>query len=320
MLVTKESELPAKGFRPWMWALAVTAGLHLIFAGILALRQVPPFVEIKPELSAELAPLDEEARKKILKESIKKRVTQTRLSAPAMSRVIRSDALASLAVPKMKTLDDSPIGLGEGDLGAGLGQGPQNLGRGAMFFGQRVTGRLGVVFDVSGSMHPYVPIVVDEIQRNFRTAMVVCVNSSIFRQTEGEQSAIRFREIDHSKVSIFSTTSEAGRQMKADLEDLPNCWYMEREYNTLGHAIEHLIDNRATAIFVFTDFNDSFDANYATSLGALASTSRVQLHLHALEPFSFFWGAREESLKALAEETGGRFAAGDLVERAKARE
>jgi len=297
-------------------AIIVTVALHLLLALFAAIRSVLPAPEDRPELVAEMQAPEKERTKVLEKQEVQKRIEQTLAQAPPMRRVVRTEALASMAIPEMTNLLEDPIGLGEGDLGVGFGnQRTTRMGRGAMFFGQRVTGRLGVVFDVSGSMHDFVPIVIDEINRAFRQATVVCCNPASLVPLRGKPEAVPYREADRSKCNLPSTFTEAGRAMNEDLMGLPNCWFLLRASSNLGGGIEYLFEDGATSIFVFSDFQDTIDPEYLETLVAEAQRRKVRINLQVLEKARY----QKQELQELCKRTGGTFAEGELLNRARTR-
>lgn len=299
-------------------AIIVTISLHLVvglFLGIQSLAKRPP---AKPQIIAEVLGPSEDQRPKIEKQSIQRQVQEVAAAAPRMTEVLRTNAAAVTAIPKMTSLTDSPIGLGEGNLGVGFGrQKNAKLGSGAMFFGQQIRGRLGVVFDVSASMTEYIPIVVREIQKNFREATVICVNSSSLTFALGEAEVIPYRDANDKNVRMPYIKDAVSTKMHKDLLSLPNCWFIEKEKNSLSYAIEYLINDDIPVIFVFSDFHDSYNEQYLKKLTAVVQAKSVAVNLQVLAPLSDFRLSREPFLQELATAGKGRYVVGELLKRSR---
>ena len=318
MLVTQDaSPTEREGPATRTIAIFITVGVHLLLIVFAAIYSLTANKDLNPKIIASVQGPPPEKQQKIEKRTVKKRAEQVATAAP-MTKMLRTDNLAKVAIPKMADLTDSPIGLGEGNLGVGFGRAStKNMGSGAMFFGQKVTGNLGVVFDVSGSMHEYVPVVVSEIQRNFRNAMVVCVNSSMMTFAMGDPAAVPYKDADGTNSRIPFLGSDVAKEMDRDLKSLPNCWFMDKNRNTLGHGIEYLMEQNIRTIFVFSDFHDTYHGQYIEQLTAEVKSESVQINLHVLAPLGGFNRGREPFLMELAKGSGGRYAVGELLSRVK---
>ena len=304
---------------PRVIAIVVTLALHL-FAGIGMLFQVVRTKkEKKPEIVAQIIGPVEEEQKKSEKKSVKKQAQQVSASAPPMTKLLRSNSIAMTAVPQMTELTTGPIGLGQGNLSlAGFGSTKsKSLGSGAMFFGSKVSGKLGVVFDVSGSMHPYVPVVCSEIKQKFRDSLVVCVNSSEFSHAQGKPTAVKYKDASESTVNMPYLMSDNAKKMHEDLLRLPNCWFSVHDQDTLGHGVEFLMDRGINTVFVFSDFQDLYHGYYIENLTARAQADGVKVNLQVLQDFPSYNRGRVPFLEALAKKSGGRYAVGELLDRVR---
>ncbi len=315
MLVTEDVKPPAQGLQTRTIAIFAAVGVHLLLALFLGIRTILPKLEKKPEIVAQIAPVKEMQEKKIQKQTVKKHADQVSAAAPPMTKMLRSASLATTAVPDFQEVD-MQIGLGQGNLGVGFGSSTR-LGKGAMFFGQKVAGNMGVVFDVSGSMHSYVPIVVDEIKRVFRTAHVVCVNSSIFEYVQGSPTAVRYRDADSSNSDLPALFSSEAKKMDQDLKTLPNCWFINRRADTLGAGVQYLMEKNVKTIFVFSDYQDMLIGAYVEKLTADARGKGTKVNIHVLDRLSN--SNYKSFLTKLASTTGGMYAEGELLKRANRR-
>jgi len=316
MLLTPDTPPAPAHARRKVTAILVTVGIHMALGILATLSTVLPKPDDRPELVARIEAPEAEAARQVEKRTVKKQLDQVVAAAPPMDRLLRSNQIALTAVPDMTRLTDTPVGLGQGNLGVGFGASQtRNLGRGAMFFGQQVTGNLGVVFDVSPSMHPYVSLVVDEIMKNFRNAMVICVNSANLIDETTPITAVPYDGATNQTASIPYLGSEEARRMHEDLLTLPNCWYISKDVTSLGAAVQHLLTEGISTVFIFSDFADTIVPGYLESLGKRAAQEKSKINLQVLqEPRSY-----EPALQELARQTGGRYAKGELLARAKRR-
>ncbi|MFT5465213.1 MAG: hypothetical protein ACI8UO_000300 [Verrucomicrobiales bacterium] len=321
MLVTteaKEIEKKKGRMNKGMVALLAAFAIHLLVGGTALF--VPLFSSQKhePKIIAHVIAPPAEAKKSVEKEEVKKQAQKAaQVSAPPIAQLLRANANAMVAAPKMMAVPDTPIGLGEGNLSVGFSSnGGSSMGRGAVFFGTKVQGKLGVVFDVSGSMHQYVPLVVEEINSKFRTAMVICVNSSAMKETTGDPQVVPYLDATPQTAAKPGLFTDDARKMDSDLAALPNCYFINKKDNTLGAGIEFLVGENVTNIFVFSDFQDSYDGKWIEGLTSKASGARAKVHLHLLKELASFYKTREPFLQGLSQKTGGVYAVGELLKRA----
>lgn len=322
MLVTQEvAEVEKKEVRlnKWLMTALVVLAVHVGLVVVTLLVSVIVSAQHEPEIIATvIAPVQEE-KESIQKKEVKKQAEQAvaQVSAPPIAELLRANTTAMVTAPKMMTMPDTPIGLGEGNLSVGFSKSGGSMGRGAVFFGAKVQGRLGVVFDVSGSMHEYVPLVVDEINAKFRTAMVVCVNSAVMKETSGDPQAVRYLDANNQNSRKPLLFTDVARKMDEDLAGLPNCYFIHTDDNTLGAGVEWLMNENVNNIFIFSDFQDSYDGKYIEALTANAVQGKAKIHLHVLDELGAFNMGREPYIQGLARKSGGVYAVGELLKRAR---
>ena len=105
------------------------------------------------------------------------------------------------------------------------------------------------------------------------------------------------------------------RNAHFELLSLPNCWFIHRDYNSIGEGIQFLMDEQVTTIFVFSDFQDTINREYVDTLRARAKEDKYRITLHVLEEVRDKNG--EPSLQMLAKESRGLYAVGELLKRAR---
>ncbi|MEM0967895.1 MAG: hypothetical protein AAF191_17315 [Verrucomicrobiota bacterium] len=292
-------------------AVSVTVIAHLLIAGIAAIVAVSPYLRQEPEVTASLLAPETSKPKRVQREVLQQQIQETVSQAPPMPEVVRAPTAATFAVPDMRDiLPQTPLGLGAGDLGSGFGAGQnRRMGSGAAFFGQKVSGRLGVVFDVSGSMVEYVPIVIKEIEAKFSDAMIVCADYAPIQMLMGEPEASEYSE--HVKNNPRLTLTPDGRVMNEALMQMADCWFLTRDYNSLGGGIEYLLKWGVDSVFVFSDFQDPIDPTYLKSLETKATGEKANITFHVLDKAPRY----RRELEQLCNRTGGRFYEGELLKR-----
>lgn len=322
MLVTQEAEEVEKQggqLNKRMIAVLCALAVHVVGGAGALFYSMMSDTRHEPEIFAHVIAPQAEQKKQIEKKEVKKQAEQavSQAAPPPIAQLLRANTSAMTSAPTLMAIPDSPIGLGEGNLAVGFGgRAGGGMGKGAVFFGTNVQGRLGVVFDVSGSMHEYVPIVVDEINAKFRTALVVCVNSSALSVAMGEPKVVPYLDGDSTNTLKPLLFTDVAKQMDRDLAGLPNCFFIHKDGNTLGHGVEYLISEGITNVFVFSDFHDAYNGAYIEKLTETAAKSKVKVHLQVLDELGIFNMGREPYLQGLAAKTGGVYAVGALLDRA----
>jgi len=141
-----------------MTSLAVAFAVLLVICVLCALVSMIPSLRDEPQIVAAIvAPVAQE-QPKMKKKTVMKQLKQTSAASAAspIAKMIRTNTTAKIAVPQVTKVSDGPVGLGEGDFGAGFGVGSgSGVGSGAEFFGSKSEGnRFLFVLDHSGSMKP----------------------------------------------------------------------------------------------------------------------------------------------------------------------
>lgn len=168
-----------------------------------------------------------------------------------------------------------------------------------MMFGQKIEGEvLGVILDVSGSMAEYLPMVIREVDKNFKNAPICYVNHGgmIGATTGTELYGIVKEEVtptwtlaDGRKVNspywfLWGDLPRKAPQKSVDrligiFKDRPNMFIARGGKNLIGAAAEFLIDQKCDSLYVFSDWEDFVDNEYCETLGAKLGRAKVKTYV-----------------------------------------
>lgn len=156
----------------------------------------------------------------------------------------------------------------------------------SMLFGQEIgTQKLGVIWDVSKSMHPYLREVFFEIQENFPQACLILISGSgISPQITGQIYPIQQRKcFQESKVQKHfqqSTDSQSLKMLETFLKR-PNTYHINASLDQASHiAFKKLIREEIKAIYWFGDFRDPIDTRYLQTLSDELKSKQTTVYLH----------------------------------------
>lgn len=177
-----------------------------------------------------------------------------------------------------------------------------------MMFGQEMEGEvLGVILDVSGSMAEYLPMVVREVDKNFKDAPVVYVRNMLMR-TE------RANPEDEAQVSLIVPeevkpwTMDEGVRVRTPYwflwHDLPKKApqrYVDRLIETyktrpnqfladarwdrsrVQGAMRFLMEENIDSLYIFSDFEDFVDEDVALTLGQMLGRRKIRTYVQPAE-------------------------------------
>lgn len=169
-------------------------------------------------------------------------------------------------------------GLGGGGKGTGTGKGVGSGGRMGKVFGMKVSSnRLGVLLDVSGSMHDILPEVmlkIDEQFEDYVLVMVVGCNVSP-RLIKGEfESVLKMSRKDYDGL----IPEKLVKMVKRKKVNSHFSYVVDA-----GSALEFMTRQGVDSIYWFADFQDSVDPKRMTQVGRNLEIQRVSLYVHSLE-------------------------------------
>ncbi|MDF1739088.1 MAG: hypothetical protein P1U86_08010 [Verrucomicrobiales bacterium] len=289
-------------------AIFIAVAVHVVIILIATTLTIFAASKDEPEIIAMIAPPSTSPQQEMKKKTVQKQVKQAPSAASAaaapMAQMMKANAEARFSTPDVTRTSTGPLGVGEGDLGTGAfgaGDGLGEAGDGGSFFGVSTSGNLAVVFDITRSMYSAVPKVIEEIDRNFKTAQVMVVFSGGFEQRP-LTSIIPYKSNDKVQllVEINAKTAKTGakqsiaqaKNMNRALFKLQRCDSIQSNhmltrsstnlgpgFQSLGTALELMINqsSRPGTIFVFSDFSDSCNVGYMKKIEAECRAKKVKV-------------------------------------------
>lgn len=251
-------------------------------------------------------------------------------SGPDMSDLITVSSVNTSPSFSMPTTVGTPgllVGSLTGGAGSGSGKG-RGVGMGT-FFGQKVSGNLAVILDISGSIDAEIFKKVDmELENNFQYAKKIGVAGSTFTDDNVKGGKlIPFEDSDFwgkgKSRADFQAVARGGNgytyehpkeggtaENRARRKD-GTPFYLQSH----GKALELLLNSRdcPEVIYVISDFMDTVNNNYMKKIQDLALQTKVKIIFWSpFESWRAGRGRAENEYKALAEATGGEVKIGGL--------
>ncbi|MDF2375484.1 MAG: hypothetical protein P1U81_04530 [Verrucomicrobiales bacterium] len=174
-----------------------------------------------------------------------------------------------------------------------------------MMFGQEMQGDvLGVILDVSGSMAEYLPMVVREVDKNFKDAPVVYVRNMVMRQERNPDDLETVRLIVPEEVVPYHPELKTRTPYWFLWHDLPKKApqrYVDRLIETyktrpnqfladgrwdrsrVQSAIEFLMEEKIDSLYIFSDFEDFVDEDVALTIGQMLGRRKIRTYIQPAE-------------------------------------
>lgn len=307
--------------RDKMASLTVTILIHVGAFFILTLMVTSVVRDVPPGIIATSAPADsvEEITQTTLN---KTQIKPNSAAAAPSSEVITSQGLSSVAISNIPS-DNVGISASLGmDFAPSMsfGDATQSM-QSKMMFGQKLEGVgevLGVILDVSGSMAEYLPLVIKEVDRNFKNAPIVYVNHA---GMEGGTKDCEIYPIIPDEVRpswpkewnkgihspywfMWGDLPRKADQKQVDrLIDIfktrPNMFIARGGRNRVGAAAEFLSSQKCDSLYIFSDFEDFVEEEIVTELGQKLGRSKVKTFVQPA-------AARTEHLAVVSRRVAGR--------------
>ena len=152
-------------------------------------------------------------------------------------------------------------------------------------FGKQVHGqRLGVIWDVSKSMHGYLPIVAKEVRDSFPDATIVLVSGSgITPSGTGQVFPLEKQaQFAGSKIDLHFRNSHYPEAQKLLLSLYsPKTFFIDARLDQATHlAFIHLISEEVDCIYWFADFQDPIDDALLARISEELLREEIQVFTH----------------------------------------
>ncbi|MDF1659342.1 MAG: hypothetical protein P1U58_17125 [Verrucomicrobiales bacterium] len=175
-----------------------------------------------------------------------------------------------------------------------------------MMFGQEMEGDvLGVVLDVSGSMAEYLPMVVREVDKNFKDSPVVYLRNMVIRQEKTVDPTTDVMIIVPEEVVPFHPELKTRTPYWFLWHDLPKKApqrYVDRLIETfktrpnqflssgrnwndsrVQAAIEFVMEEKIDSLYIFSDFEDFVDEDAALTIGQMLGRRKIRTYIQPAE-------------------------------------
>lgn len=283
-------------------SIIVTILVHIAVIFLLSIvitkkpKSVPP--QIVASSSAE-TPDDTTIEKQVMeKNALKANPNQTSAanilsvdSIGAISLTSELDTLSGMETPTETGMTFQP------SMSMGMPSDSQSM----MMFGQPLEGEtLGVVLDVSGSMAEWLPLVIAEVDRNFKDAPIVYVTNARIEKTNREveirpivEEEVRPTREDGTRSPFWFLWGDLPRkapQRSVDrlidtFKTRPNQFIALGDKghwhggDRIGNAMRFLGKEGCDAVYVFSDFEDFIDEEKAQEHGQHLARTKVRAYI-----------------------------------------
>lgn len=199
--------------------------------------------------------------------------------------ILSTDAAVPAAGVDVSSIDFAP------SMALGMSDGvPMTL------FGQKLdTAKLGVILDVSGSMAEFLPDVIREVDKNFRSAPIVYVTNALIQQSGNPTQLVEI--VPSEVIPYYEDAGEYRRHtpywfLWHDLPRMAPQRYVDRliqifktrknsflaygGHNRIGKAVEYLASTDCESVYIFSDFEDYIDETLVTEMGKLLSREKIK--------------------------------------------
>ncbi len=282
-------------------SLVVTILIHVGIVVALGLAVVTVPIDVAPQIVAKAAPAPEEDQMRP-EEIVKPTVRPPSTNANATPNVIMAASTSAISMSNVDFDGPATAAMFGTDFTPAMSFGPTSSSDSKMMFGQKIEGKvLGVVLDVSGSMAEHLPLVIREVDRNFKNAPIVYVNHALIRGSTESTNIypIKKEEVLPSWPRAWAKGSSPYWFLWGDLprkapqrsvdrlirtfKERPNSFIARGGYNRIGAAIEFLIEQKVDSLYVFSDFEDFVEEERCETFGQLLGRSKVRAYVQPAE-------------------------------------
>ena len=284
--------------RDKLTSLTVTILLHVGVVLALALVVIHVPRDVPPQIVAQHVSLDEQ--EDIKSTTVSKTTVKTSSAATTSVEIISSANVSSLAMTNLEFdgLSAQPsVGMSF-EPSMSFGDTSTSMGS-KMMFGQKMEGDvLGVILDVSGSMAEYLPMVIKEVDKNFKNAPIVYVNHAEMR---GPTEKIEIYPVKKEEIMahwpkediregrtpywfLWGDLPRKAPQKSVDrligiFKDRPNTFIALGGTNRIGAAAEFLIEQKCDSLYIFSDWEDFVDKEYCEIIGQKLGRNKVRTYV-----------------------------------------
>lgn len=167
-----------------------------------------------------------------------------------------------------------------------------------MMFGQPMEGEvLGVILDVSGSMAEFLPMVVREVDKNFKDSPVVYVRNMLLRNEKADaevrliipEEVIPYNQELKTRTPYWFLWHDLPRKAPQRYVDRlietfktrPNQFLVtgQWDHSRVHSALDFLMEEEIDSLYIFSDFEDFVDEDIALTLGQKLGRRKIRTYL-----------------------------------------
>lgn len=291
-------------------SVIVTVLVHVgIAVGLLAVvqqipRRVPPQIVASSSAETNEPSMEQQVMKKNTLKS-------TSASDSSAANILSVPSVSAISMTSLDSFTGSDIPVETGmTFQPSMSMGMPSSSNSMMMFGQPMEGEtLGVVLDVSGSMAEWLPLVIREVDRNFKDAPIVYINNAKVEKTNNpveirpivKEEVVRTRA-DGTRSPFWFLWDDLPRKAPQRAVDRlietfktrPNQFLAVGQKghwsggDRLGEAMKFLAKENCDAVYVFSDFEDFIDEEVALEHGRALAQRKVRAYIQpAVEESEF---------------------------------
>ncbi|MDA7597716.1 hypothetical protein N8813_02195 [bacterium] len=278
-------------------SLAMTILIHLAILGPLALvislppRDAPPSI-----VATSVANKEEEVIDNV---NVERTKITNQTAAATVTNVVSAAGVSNFSVPNISVQGDISVPAQDVAFAPSMAFAPAMTStESVMMFGEPIEGEvLGVILDVSGSMAEFLPMVVREVDKNYKNAPIVYINNALMM---GKAEATRIYPIVEKEVMphwpkewekgnspywfLWNDLPRKAPQRAVDrlietFKKRPNSFIARGGSNRISSAADFLVDQKCDSLYIFSDFEDFVDEELAASLGQRLGRSKIKTYV-----------------------------------------
>lgn len=302
-------------------SLLITVILHVVIILLLAVvaTQVPP--RVAPQIVASAAT---EEQQEIIEDTRMEKPTVKPTTAvnAAVTDIISATSESSFSVSSLdvEIADIAIENVATFNPSVSLGMPTSTESK--MMFGQPLEGEvLGVILDVSGSMAEYLPMVVREVDKNFKDSPVVYVRNMLLRTEKADaevrlvipEEVIPYNQELKTRTPYWFLWHDLPRKAPQRYVDRlietfktrPNQFLVTGQWNhsRVHSALDFLMEQDIDSLYIFSDFEDFVDEDIALTMGQKLGRRKIRTYLQPAEKGTEFL---DVMTKKVANRTLGR--------------
>ncbi len=278
-------------------SVLITVVLHIVVILLLTIvaTKVPP--RVPPQIVASAAT---EQQEDIIEDTKMEKPTVDPTTAvnSAVADIISVSAESSFSVSSLDVPVADVAMENVASFNPSMSLGMPTSTESKMMFGQPMEGEvLGVILDVSGSMAEFLPMVVREVDKNFKDSPVVYVRNMLLRNEKADaevrlivpEEVIPYNQELKTRTPYWFLWHDLPRKAPQRYVDRlietyktrPNQFLVTGQWNSsrVHSALDFLMEEEIDSLYIFSDFEDFVDEDIALTLGQKLGRRKIRTYL-----------------------------------------